>query len=347
MWSFDVSGNPPHRQARCFWLIVFTRLNFIPSWPTGIQYIPAGHRAMDRLDAMKLFTRVVEAGSLTAVARETDITQPTVSKQLAALEAHLGVQLVHRNARSLRLTEAGRIFYDGSVRILGDVDQIESEVRRGQNKLFGSLTVTVSPGFGRLHLIPRLPAFHAKYPGIVLDIIVSDRYVDLVEEGIDVALRIGDLSDSSLKARLIGSSPRSTFATTSYLEKAGEPRTPQELARHSCIAFTFRRRARDWTFNGRDGRFVFRPQGPFRANDAENVRAAVLAGMGIAQTPRWLFASEIENGQIREILTKYPSDRTPIHAVFPAGRNPGGKLRAFIEFLVEAFAADPCLRPTR
>jgi LysR family transcriptional regulator for bpeEF and oprC len=302
---------------------------------------------MDRLDAMKLFTRVVEAGSLTAVARETDITQPTVSKQLAALEAHLGVQLVHRNARSLRLTEAGRIFYDGSVRILGDVDQIESEVRRGQNKLFGSLTVTVSPGFGRLHLIPRLPAFHAKYPGIVLDIIVSDRYVDLVEEGIDVALRIGDLSDSSLKARLIGSSPRSTFATTSYLEKAGEPRTPQELARHSCIAFTFRRRARDWTFNGRDGRFVFRPQGPFRANDAENVRAAVLAGMGIAQTPRWLFASEIENGQIREILTKYPSDRTPIHAVFPAGRNPGGKLRAFIEFLVEAFAADLCLRPTR
>lgn len=302
---------------------------------------------MDRLDAMKLFTRVVEAGSLTAVAHETDVSQPTVSKRLAALEAHLGVQLVHRNARSLRLTEAGQTFYDASVRILGDVDQIESEIRHGQNKLFGSLTVTVSAGFGRLHVIPLLPAFHAKYPDIVLDIVVSDRYVDLVEEGIDVALRIGDLSDSSLKARLIGSSPLSTFATTSYLKKAGEPRTPQELARHPCIAFTFQRRARNWTFNGQDGRYVFRPQGPIRANDAENVRAAVLAGMGIAQTPRWLFASEIENGQVREILTKYPSDRTPIHAVFPARRSPGGKLRAFIDFLVEAFAADPCLRPTR
>ena len=162
---------------------------------------------MDRLDAMKLFTRVVEAGSLTAVAHETDVSQPTVSKRLAALEAHLGVQLVHRNARSLRLTEAGQTFYDASIRILGDVDQIESEIRHGQNKLFGSLTVTVSAGFGRLHVIPLLPAFQAKYPDIVLDIVVSDRYVDLVEEGIDVALRIGDLSDSSLKARLIGSSP--------------------------------------------------------------------------------------------------------------------------------------------
>ncbi len=302
---------------------------------------------MDRLDAMKLFTRIVEAGSLTAVAREIDVTQPTVSKQLAALEVYLGVQLVHRNTRSLHLTEAGRILYDASVRILGDFDQIESEVRHGKNKLFGSLTMSLSAGFGRLHVVPRLPAFHAKYPNIVLDIIVSDRYVDLVEEGIDVALRIGELSDSSLKARLIGSSPRSTFAATSYLEKAGEPKTPQDLAGHPGIAFTFRRRARDWTFNGPDGHFVFRPQGPVRANDAENVRAAVLAGLGIAQTPRWLFASEIKTGHVREILTEYPSDRTPIHAVFPAGRSPAGKLRVFIEFLVEQFAADPCLRPTR
>jgi LysR family transcriptional regulator for bpeEF and oprC len=301
---------------------------------------------MDRLDAMKLFTRIVEAGSFSAVARESELSQPTVSKQLAALEAHLGAQLVHRNPRALRLTEAGQIFYEASVRILADIESVESEVGLGQSRPVGTISVTLSAGFGRLHVVPLLPAFHAKYPDIVVDIVVSDRYVDMVEEGVDVALRIGELSDSGLIARMIGSSPRSTFATADYLRRAGEPANPQELDQHQCIAFTFQRRIREWTFNTPTGRIVYRPRGPVRANDAENVRAAVLAGMGIGQTPRWLFSAELQSGAVKEILTDYPSDRAPIHAVFPAAKRPSARLRAFVDFLVYAFAADPCLRPT-
>jgi LysR family transcriptional regulator for bpeEF and oprC len=300
---------------------------------------------MDRLDAMKLFTRVVEAGSFSAVAREAEVSQPTVSKQLTALEAHLGVHLLHRSSRTLRLTEAGQTFYEASVRILADIESVESELGLRQSRPSGTISVTVSAGFGRLHIVPLLPAFHAKYPDIVVDIIVSDRYVDLVEEGIDVAVRIGELSDSSLMARKIGSSPRSTFATAEYLLRAGEPANPQELDQHPCVAFTFQRRIREWTFNTPTGHVVYRPRGPVRANDAENVRAAVLAGMGIAQTPRWLFSAELQTGIVKEILTEYPSDRTPIHAIFPASRKPSGRLRAFIDFLVECFAADPCVRP--
>ena len=182
---------------------------------------------MDRLDAMKLFTRIVESGSFSAVAREAEISQPTVSKHLAALEAHLGVQLVHRNARTLRLTEAGQTYYDASVRLLADIESLETEVRRDQSRPAGTLSVTLSPGFGRLHIVPLLPAFYARYPDIAIEIVVSDRFVDLLEEGIDVALRIGHLPDSALIARLIGSSPRSTFAAAKYVERAGCPTTPK------------------------------------------------------------------------------------------------------------------------
>ena len=301
---------------------------------------------MDRLDAMKLFTRIVESGSFSAVAREAEISQPTVSKHLAALEAHLGVQLVHRNSRTLRLTEAGQTYYDASVRLLADIESLETEVRRDQSRPAGTLSVTLSAGFGRLHVVPLLPAFYARYPDIAIEIVVSDRYVDLLEEGIDVALRIGHLPDSALIARLIGSSPRSTFAAAKYVERAGCPTTPEELDHHRCLAFTFQRRLQEWTFNTRTGRIIYRPKGPFRANDAENIRAAVLEGIGICQTPRWLFSAELSSGEVTEILIDYPSDRTPVHAVFPASGQQSGKLRAFVDFLAEAFAADPCLRLT-
>jgi DNA-binding transcriptional LysR family regulator len=299
---------------------------------------------MDRLDAMKLFTRIIESGSFSAVARESEISQPTVSKHIAALEAHLGVQLVHRNPRFLRLTDAGQTYYEASVRLLADIDTLETEIRRDQSRPAGALSVTLSAGFGRLHIIPLLPAFYARYPDIAIEIVVSDRYVDLLEEGIDVALRIGHLPDSALIARLIGSSPRSTFAATKYIELAGRPTTPEELDHHKCIAFTFQRRVREWIFNTQTGRIIYRPKGPFRANDAENVRAAVLEGIGICQTPRWLFSAELLSGEVTEILVDYPSDPTPINAVFPASGRQSGKLRAFVDFLAEAFAADPCLR---
>jgi LysR family transcriptional regulator for bpeEF and oprC len=298
---------------------------------------------MDRLDAMRLFVRVVETGSFSAVAREANIGQPAVSKQIAALEEHLRAQLLHRTSRNLSLTEAGQIYYEAAVRLLSDLDDAEQAVGRGQTQPSGLLRVTLSAGFGRLVVVPLLPSFHARYPEIVADLIVSDRYVDLVEDGIDVAIRLGELEDSSVIARRIGVSPRVTVATPAYLERTGAPATPHDLDRHACVAFTFQRRQRDWVFLGPDGPIKHAPKGLVRANDAENIRAAVLAGVGLAQAPRWLFAAELINGDVCEVLSDYPAERPPIHAIFPPGRKPASRVRVFIDHLAEAFAQNPCL----
>ena len=298
---------------------------------------------MDRLDAMRLFLRVVETGSFSAVAREANVGQPAVSKQIAALEEHLRAQLLHRTSRNLSLTEAGQIYYEATVRLLGDLDDAEQAVGRGQTQPSGLLRVALSAGFGRLVVVPLLPTFHTRYPEIVADLIVSDRYVDLVEDGIDVAIRLGELDDSSVIARRIGVSPRVTVATPAYLERTGAPATPYDLDRHACIAFTFQRRPRDWVFAGPEGPVRHSPKGPVRANDAENIRAAVLAGLGLAQTPHWLFDAELSSGEVCEVLADYPAERPPIHAVFPAGRKPASRVRVFIDHIAEAFARNPCL----
>ena len=298
---------------------------------------------MDRLDAMRIFVRVVETGSFSAVAREANIGQPAVSKQVAALEEHLRAQLLHRTSRNLTLTESGQIYYESAVRLLSDLDDTEQAVGRGQTQPSGLLRVTLSAGFGRLVIVPLLPAFHARYPEIVTDLIVSDRFVDLVEDGIDLAIRLGELADSSVIARRIGVSPRVTVATPDYLERTGAPVTPHDLDRHACVAFTFQRRPQDWVFLGPDGPIRHAPKGPVRANDAENIRATVLAGIGLAQTPRWLFHAELLSGEVLEVLADFPAERPPIHAVFPSGRKPASRVRVFIDHLADAFSANPGL----
>ena len=298
---------------------------------------------MDRFDAMRLFVRVVETGSFSAVAREANIGQPAVSKQIAALEEHLGAQLLHRTSRNLNLTEAGQVYYETVVRLLADLEDTEQAVGRGQTQPSGLLRISLSAGFGRLVVVPLLPSFHARYPEIVTDLIVSDRFVDLVEDGVDVAIRLGELDDSSVIARRIGVSPRVTVATPAYLARTGAPKTPHDLGRHACIAFTFRRRPQDWVFLRQDGPIRHAPKGPMRANDAENIRAAVLADVGLAQTPRWLFAAELLSGEVCEVLSDYPAERRPIHAVFPAGRKPASRVRVLVDHLAEALGANPCL----
>lgn len=300
---------------------------------------------MDRLDAIRLFVRVAETGSFSAVAREANIGQPAVSKQVAALEARLGAQLMHRTTRALTLTEAGQTFYEAGVKLLADLDAAESLVGAGQSRPSGLLRVSLSAGFGRLHVVPHLPAFAECYPDVVVETLVSDRFVDMVEGGIDVAIRIGDLADSALLARRIGTTQRVTVATPAYLDRVGAPAGPYDLDRHACIAFVFQRSVRPWSFRSGEGVVEHIPKGPLRTNDAEHIRAAVLAGLGIAQTPRWLFSTELARGEVTEVLAAWPGEPTPIHAVHPAGRRPPGKLRAFIDFLAAAYNADPELRP--
>jgi LysR family transcriptional regulator, regulator for bpeEF and oprC len=298
---------------------------------------------MDRLDAIGLFVRVVDSGSFSAVARTLGLGQPAVSKQIAALEAHLGAQLLQRTSRSLTLTEAGRDFYESAVRLVGDLEAVESRVGRGRIAPSGLVRATVAPVFGRLYIVPRLREFFARYPEVAVELVVADRLINLVEEGVDVGIHNGELSDSSLIASKIAQTPVITVATPAYLAARGEPTTPAELERHACVIYAQQGAPRAWRFNGRFGPITHQPKGAFRTNDAEQIRTAVLADLGLAHTPGWLFASEIASGAVRLVLTDYEPAKLSISAVRPGGRFLASKVRVFIDFLAEIFVEEPSL----
>lgn len=298
---------------------------------------------MDRIAAMRMFVRVVECGSFSAVAREADVGQPAVSKQITALEAHLGAQLLRRTSRSLSVTEAGQEFYESAVRLIGDLEAAESRVGRGQNAPSGLIRVTVAPVFGHLYIVPRLHEFFTQFPDIVLEFVVTDRIVNLIEDGIDLAIHNGELKDSTMIVQRIATSPVITVASPSYLATYGEPATPSELDKHRCILFAPQGAPRPWRFMGKFGDIEYRPKGSFRTNDADQIRAAVLSNLGLAHTPGWLFAQEIAAGTVRAVLRDHEPPPLSISAVHPSGRRLATKVRVFIEFLTRIFAEEPSL----
>lgn len=293
---------------------------------------------MDRLDAMQLFVRVAESGSFSKAARAAGVGQPAVSKQIAALEEHLGAQLLRRTSRGLSMTEAGQDYYEAALRLLGDLEAAESRIGRGQVAPSGLLRVALSAGFGRMYVVPRLPEFFALYPDVSIDIDITERHVNLIEGGLDIAIRIGRLSDSTLVARRIGSVDIATVATPAYLEAHGTPRTPADLEQHACVALVFHGAPRPWEFKRAGSEILFTPQGPLRSNDAEHLRAAVLAGLGLGHNASWLYADELESGAVKRVLADYAPTHFPINAVWPGTRQPSGKVKAFTDFMAQVCA---------
>lgn len=299
---------------------------------------------VDKLDAMRMFVRVVESGSFSQAARDLNISQPTVSKQIAALEARLSTQLLARNSRSLAVTPAGQDYYEATVRILQDLDAIEERVVEGQSAPSGLVRVTLSPAFGRMFVIPRLLDFRAQFPDVAIEMEVSGRHVDLIEEGIDVAIRIGQLSDSALIARHIGDMRMITLASASYLARHGTPQTLDELHNHQRISYVYQGDITGWGFH-LDGRLVtVEGGGAFRTNDAEHVRGAVLAGLGIAHHASWLFTDVLASGEVVQILDQHAPPSFPINAVTAAGRRMPSRVRQFVNFLAAICAQEPELR---
>jgi LysR family transcriptional regulator for bpeEF and oprC len=298
---------------------------------------------MDQLAAIRMFIRVVESGSFSAAARATAIGQPAVSKQVTALEDHLGAQLLRRTSRSLSLTEAGQDFYESAVRLISDLDAAESRVGRGQSAPSGLIRMTVAPVFGRLYIVPRLPEFFVRFPDIVVETIVTDRELNLVEEGVDLAIHNGELQDSALLARKIAMTPIVTVASPAYLKRYGEPSSPGDLDKHRCVIYSPSGAPRSWGFKGKSGSIEVQPKGNFRTNDAEEIRAAVLSDMGLAHAPGWLFAREIASKAVRPVLRAYEPTPLPINAVHPAGRRLPTKVRVLIDFLAQIFAQQPTL----
>ena len=296
-------------------------------------------RPVDKLNAMAIFVRVVERGSFSAVARELQTSQPTISKILKALETELGGKLIARSTRQLSLTDEGQRYYAQCRQILAAVDNAEHSFQSGREQIAGSLRIGSSVSFGRLQIASRLPDFLARYPQLEIDLQLNDQNQDLVEEGLDVSLRIGELSDSNLIARRIGDTQRITVASAAYLARRGEPQTPEQLSEHNCLQFNLLSSQNLWHYEKDGQRHSVRIKGNAQSNNSEAIREMVLGGLGIALSPVWLFAEDLKAGRVTAILPGYQTQSLPIHAVFPANRRQSARVKAFVDYMSDALGA--------
>jgi DNA-binding transcriptional LysR family regulator len=272
---------------------------------------------MDRMTAMETFVTVVDAGSFSAAARRLKLGQPAVSKSIAQLEEHLGARLLLRSTRGLTPTDAGQRFYEHARRAIDEADQAEQAVRESSDGLSGRLRIGAAVTFARLHVLPALKIFLDQHPKLSIDIILDDRSIDLLEQGVDVALRMGTLDDSTMTARRILRGRRLVVGTPRYFAEAGIPKTPAELSRHQAIVYSLRGGGESWSFSRDDGSEV-----------------AVVAS-------EWMFSPELADGTVQAVLTEWTLPPIDVWAVFPSGRMATTKARAFVAF-VEHLLGERC-----
>jgi DNA-binding transcriptional LysR family regulator len=291
---------------------------------------------MDRLAAMTAFVLVVDTGSFSAAARRLNVGQPAVSKLVAQLEDRLGVKLLVRTTRGLTATEAGLNYYERARRSIEEADEAELAARGASSGLTGRLRVCAAVTFARIHLIPRVPEFLAQHPDLEMEIVLDDRNIDLVQEGIDVGLRMGRrLADSSLTVRRIASGRHAVLGTPAYFARAGEPRTPGDLGAHEAVIYAQKGGGAAWTFRRSHTETPVTLNGRLHVTAAEGVRAAVLADAGIAVVSEWMFTPEIADGTVKTVLRDWELPQVHLWAVFPAGRATTAKARTFVSFTDE------------
>jgi DNA-binding transcriptional LysR family regulator len=295
----------------------------------------------DALQEMAVFARVVSAGSLSAAARDLGLSPALVSRRLAALEARLGVRLVHRTTRSLHLTVEGARYYDACSKVLAEIEDANAEVALGRAEPQGALKVALPASFGHQHVAPLIPQFADRYPKVELALSLSDRRVSVVDEGFDVAITIAHLEDSSLAARKLAPNRRVVCASPAYLRKHGSPRRPEDLARHNCL--TTSDFAMTWDYQDAEGRSrAVRVRGRYACDNWEVLREWALAGLGIALKSTWDVYRDLQAGRLVTLLPGYTfhSD-VAIYAVYPHRRLLPAKTRVFIDFLAESFGPEP------
>jgi DNA-binding transcriptional LysR family regulator len=290
---------------------------------------------MDRFDAMTAFLTVCETESLTAAARRLGLSPSVMSRQIGALESRLGTRLFHRTTRSLSLTDAGARYLERARRILADLDEAERAAQSDRTEPSGRLSVTAPLIFGRLHVAPLLSCFVARHPKVSIELNLSDRFVNLVEEGHDLAIRIGHLPDSQLIARRFGETRRALVASPSYLEKRDVPRHPHDLARHDTIAFMPVAPPFDWQFSEAGADLKVRLEPRFVTNSSDTAIALAVDDAGIARVLYYQVREAVADGRLVEVLAPFVSDPLPIHTVYPSARLLTAKVRAFIELIEE------------
>lgn len=296
---------------------------------------------MDLLAALRTFVRITETGSFSAVARENGASQPAISRQVAQLEEYLGVRLLQRSTRSLTLTEDGRGLLSHAQVVLDTVAEAEAFVGRRRASPAGLVRLGCPSVFGRVQIAPRIGTLMERYPELTIELMVEDDVVDMVQHGLDLSVRVGEIADPSLVARRIGMTSAQTVASTAYLERMGEPRHPRDLMAHECVLFSRAQVPTEWLFQGDEGEITVPVKGRFRSNSIEAVLAAVLAGLGISRVPGWMVQNEMERGKVRLVLREWHPKPRPIYIVYPSRRFLAPRTRAVIDFLVEEFRNDP------
>lgn len=292
---------------------------------------------MDKFLEMRTFAAVVDAGSFVGAADALALSKPAVSRHVNELEARLGVRLLQRTTRRLSLTGEGEVFHARCKELLAQVDEAEAEVSSKSGEATGLLKLSVPVSFGERHLAPLWPVFMAQHPRVSLEVSLSDRTVDLVEEGFDLAVRIGLLQASSLVSRPLARSRLVLCASPAYLARHGTPQHPRELAQHQVLTYTLLSTGDHWRFNGAEGEVVVNVNPRFRSNSGETCRSGALAGQGVILQPAFLVGPDIAAGTLVELMPQYRSVEFGIYAVYPTRKHVAPKVRRLIDFLVASF----------
>jgi DNA-binding transcriptional LysR family regulator len=295
--------------------------------------------ALDRLLAMTVFVKVVEQGSFARAAERLNMSTSAVSRHVAELEAHLESRLLNRTTRRISITESGQAFYERTLQLLADLEEAEAAASGTNAKPRGTIRLTCSINFGVPHLAPAIGAFQARYPEVLFDVSASDRFVDLVEEGLDLAIRIGDLGNPNLIARKIGQMQLVTCASPAYLKLHGTPKRPEELDTHNCLTYEYAPVKHLWPFLDSQGNELkVHVAGSVHANNGEMLASIAAEGVGITHEPDFIVNSLLKGGRLVTILAKYQPAPYNIYAVYPSRRHLSAKVRAFVDFLVERFS---------
>ena len=297
---------------------------------------------VENITDLVIFVAVIKAGNLSAAGRELGFSSAVVSKRLQRLEEQLGVRLLNRSTRKLCVTEEGLRYHDYCVRVLAELEEAEALITSGHTQPKGTLRVTVPAAFGRLHIAPLVPEFLRRFPELRLSLHLSDSKVDIIEEGYDIAVRIGDMKDSNLVARHLGIDRRKVVATPAYLRKFGIPKTPDDLAYHNVLLFANPAPLDHWQFIDPEGvPCSVKVTGNFETNNCDALRAAIYADAGIALRPVWDVWQDLKVGSLQVLLPEHTHPSFKIQAVYPSRRHLSQKVRVFIDLLSETFGDKP------
>ena len=294
---------------------------------------------MDRITGIQLFIRIIESGSFSKAAEELRITQPTATKHVAALEERLGARLLNRNTRGVSATEIGTLYYEKCKTIQREIEEADNLATLLQSRLGGTLRVSTSVAFGRRVATPLVLRFMREHADISIDLSFDDRYVNLVEQGVDIALRMGRLADSMLGSRYLGVNPWLVAAAPEYLARHGEPQIPNDLSQHACLVYSSVQGDDRWQFNDAQGRaLTVQVHGLLRSNNLSALLAGACAGHGIAALPHYVAREALADGSIRQVLAGFTLPTQELHAVFPSPKLVPSKVRTFIDFLQKSLA---------